>query len=293
MVKYLVIPALEGLNASLQRINLGDHSICGRLNCYSLKMVQKDKKLVKHLQREYSDESRSKQSVPLGDLREFSTVRLISNLIATLNTTYNDFDFTSSAPEQFTREKPQTVHDTVNARLAPLAKSQPMLLQSLWKHINAAMDLEQCRFYSFSPNEDILTALRPHSLWNVDYFVVNLKLHRILYLSLHAESHIFDEAMEMEMEMDLVDDAMAWCEDEEMSPNTERRRHRERKVNEVKSDQTNERAELEHPCDEQKHEQNGHSRMRMAMRGRLNHLHVESDSNCIRQMPALERPSDM
>lgn len=56
MVKYLVVPALESLNASLQRINFGDHSICGRLNCYSLKMVQKDKKLVKHLQREYSNE---------------------------------------------------------------------------------------------------------------------------------------------------------------------------------------------------------------------------------------------
>merc|ERR1712129_226777 len=90
--------------------------------------------------------------------------------------------------------------------------------------------------------------------------------------------------MEMGMEMDLVDDAMAWCEDEEMSPNTERRRHRERerKVNEVKSDEakSNERAELEHPCDEQKHEQNGHSRMGMRMNlrmgRRLNHLHVEA-----------------
>lgn len=56
MVKYLAIPPLENLNASFQRIDFGDHSICGRLGAYSLKMVQKDKKLVKHLQREYSNE---------------------------------------------------------------------------------------------------------------------------------------------------------------------------------------------------------------------------------------------
>jgi len=293
MVKYLVIPALEGLNASLQRINLGDHSICGRLNCYSLKMVQKDKKLVKHLQREYSDEKRAQMhmasSVPLGDLREFSTVRLISNLIATLNTTYNDFDFTSSAPEQFTREKPQTVHDTVNARLAPLTKSQPMLLQTLWKHINATMDLEQCRFYSFSPNEDILTALRPHSLWSVDYFVVNLKRKQLLYLSLHAESHIFERkgsmGYSMEMDLDLVDDAMAWCEEEEMSPNTERRNREKKEKEEKECDDID--VELQHPREEHVHEE-------QSRRARpLNQLHVESDSNCIRQMPPLERPADM
>ena len=55
-MKYLDIPILDALNAFLQSIDFGDHSICGRLNCYSLKMVQKDKKLVKHLQREYSNE---------------------------------------------------------------------------------------------------------------------------------------------------------------------------------------------------------------------------------------------
>ena len=63
MVKYLVVPAIESLNAALQRINFGDHSICGKLNCYSLKMVQKDKKLVKHLQREYSNEKMAQNLV--------------------------------------------------------------------------------------------------------------------------------------------------------------------------------------------------------------------------------------
>ena len=163
MVKYLVIPAIETLNASLQRINFGDHSICGRLHCYSLKMVQKDKKLVKLLQREYSNEKimqhhvnkhrtlsvddKSIQKlvqVSVGNLHEFSTIRLISYFISTLNTSYTDFDFTSSEPNQFQLEDPQLVNETINARLAPMQKSQPLLISSFWKNIDSVMDLKQC-----------------------------------------------------------------------------------------------------------------------------------------------------
>eukprot|EP00483_Globobulimina_turgida_P002764 UN02769 len=184
MVKYLVIPALESLNASLQRINFGDHSLCGRLNCYSLKMVQKDKKLVKHLQREYSNEKMVQHhinknrnvnpeqlnklvQVPVGNLHEFSTIRLISYFISTLNTTYTDFDFTLCEPNQFVLQTPQIINETINARLSPLTKSKPLLMNSFWKNINTVMDLDYCKFYSFTPSDDVMQVLRPHSLWNI------------------------------------------------------------------------------------------------------------------------------
>ena len=55
-MKYLEIESLTKLNAALERINLGDETISGKVDCYSLKMVQQDKKLATHLKREYSNE---------------------------------------------------------------------------------------------------------------------------------------------------------------------------------------------------------------------------------------------
>merc|ERR1719203_898592 len=98
-------------------------------------MVQKDKKLIKHLHREYSNEKimqshvnkhrsisadddsmKKLAQVSVGNLHERSTIRLISHFISTLNTTYTDFDFTSTEPNQFRMEEPHLVNETINAR---------------------------------------------------------------------------------------------------------------------------------------------------------------------------------
>jgi len=144
--------------------------------------------------------------VPLGNLHEFSTVRLISYFISTLNTMYHDFDFTNSEPNQFTTEKPEIVNQTINARLAPLAKSKPLLMESFWKNINSAMDLQQCHFYSFTPTDDTMAALRPHSLWNIDYFIVNQSSRQLLYLSLYAESNLHAHHPSMSGSLDFKED---------------------------------------------------------------------------------------
>lgn len=78
-----------------------------------------------------------------------------------------------------------------------------------------------------------MAALRPHSLWNIDYFIVNQSSRQLLYLSLYAESHLhahhpsmsgsldFKEDMELDLEEDSIDDDMAWCDSAEMSPRSE------------------------------------------------------------------------
>ena len=66
--------------------------------------------------------------------------------------------------------------------------------------------------------------------------MMNLKRRQLLYLSLHAESHMFEHEHEhkqgMHVELELVDDAMAWCEEEEMSPHTESSRQGSKKEEE-------------------------------------------------------------
>eukprot|EP01084_Bolivina_argentea_P300665 518510_1 len=289
MVKYLVIPALESLNASLQRINFGDHSICGRLNCYSLKMVQKDKKLVKHLQRSYSNESVAQNhfnknrninpkqlnklvQIPIGNLAEFSTIRLISYFISTLNTTYTDFDFTNCEPNQFLFEKPSIINETINARLSPLTKTNPLLINSFWKTINSIMDLTNCKFYSFTPNDDIMQCLRPHSLWNIDYFIVNIKQKQLLYLSFYSQNNLLKDELKCDMDIDNdniiafdcdVNDQMAWLPKNQSSP----KKHKNIKKNVTKNGDNN-----------SKNKSNG------------TELRVMSINNCLDTMPQLEKP---
>jgi len=349
MVKLLAVPPLENLNASLHCIDFGDHSICGRLGAYSLKMVQKDKKLVKHLQREYSNEKMKEHHinkhrnvnpeqiddsleklahVPVGNLHEFSTIRLISYFISTLNTTYHDFDFTNSEPNQFKTEKSEIVNQTINARLTPLAKSKPLLMESFWKNINSFMDLQQCHFYSFTPTDDIMTALRPNSLWNLDYFIVNQSSRQLLYLSLHAKSNLrvsgsdeFKDDMELDLEEDSVNDDMAWCDPEEMSPRSELKNRRNgnnhnhndhRNHNHLSTGtpvidlaMDNETAydsdvliigdnldevrsrKMQQP----RSMKNEKTKQRTSVKSQP--LHVINMDNCLSQMPALERPSDL
>jgi len=358
MVKYLVIPTIESINASLQRIDFGDHSICGRLSCFTLKMVQKDKKLVKHLQREYSNEKIMEQhinknrnvnpeqlgdsieklmQVPVGNLHEFSTVRLISYFISTLNTTYTDFDFTSCEPNQFQMEKPQIVHETINARLSPLTKLKPLLMNSFWQNINSVMDLQQCQFYSFMPNDDVMQVLRPHSLWNIDYFIVNIKKKQLLYLSLYAQNNLFEKkpAMDsmdefkgdMDVDIDEVDvnDGMAWCPSNEMSPphspknhnknnnnnngngngqlNAHRQHHQQPQQQQAQRQQRNANMARNHEQalvhnngvnNHRNNEIHANVNNNHAQQARNNHnqLHVMSIDNCLGSMPELERPSD-
>ncbi|ETO28475.1 hypothetical protein RFI_08657 [Reticulomyxa filosa] len=81
----------------------------------------------------------------------------------------------------------------------------------------------------------MLNGLRPHSLWSLDIFLVNDKMKRLLYFSLHAVSKLFkhdhanDEPMSEDFEaMDLdmgdgkyqhdEDATMGWLSQNEMSP---------------------------------------------------------------------------
>lgn len=125
MPKYLDIPEFDDYNTFLSRNDFENQTIFGRLIAYSLKMVQNDKKLVKRLQREFSNENivcnHVNQNVKLnaceldesiqqilqtsiGNLHQFSTVRLISYFISALNNTYPNYDFSGTPPKEFQSE---------------------------------------------------------------------------------------------------------------------------------------------------------------------------------------------
>jgi len=232
-MKYLEVEVLTHLNVILKEISIGNITISGNTACYSLKMIQEDKKLTKHLKREYSDEEVAKCHVnqnkivndnqlgnsineilqtPFGNLREQSTIRLFSYMISTLNGTYIDYDFTDIPPQQFREEQPNSVNEVINARLTPVEKQMPGFLDRFWKTINDVIDLKDCKFITFSPSDDVLQSLRAGSLWNIDLFIINDKKKQLLYFTLFAMSNLFpkkdgatDDMFEMKVDDEEVE----------------------------------------------------------------------------------------
>ena len=100
-MKYLEMPRLTVLTSFLDEKELGDLVLRGRVEAFSCKSAGKDKKLAKMLQRRYvneleatSDELQGVMS-PLGPMSSVSTRKLLINLIATMNASFPDFDFSS------------------------------------------------------------------------------------------------------------------------------------------------------------------------------------------------------
>ena len=87
----------------------------------------KDKKLAKMLQRRYvneleatSDELQGVMS-PLGPMSSVSTRKLLINLIATMNASFPDFDFSSLSADEFRSEEMTIVVNAINTRLAAVS----------------------------------------------------------------------------------------------------------------------------------------------------------------------------
>jgi|TARA_B110000902_G_scaffold217905_1_gene251429 hypothetical protein len=126
-MKYLEMPRLTVLTSFLDEKELGDLVLRGRVEAFSCKSAGKDKKLAKMLQRRYvneleatSDELQGVMS-PLGPMSSVSTRKLLINLIATMNASFPDFDFSSLSADEFRSEEMTIVVNAINTRLAAVS----------------------------------------------------------------------------------------------------------------------------------------------------------------------------
>jgi hypothetical protein len=148
-----------------------------------------------------------RQLTPLGDLRDLSTRRLMTDLILTLNMTFPDYDFSSVQPHDFQQVSLQDVTQAVYSQLSPFLcnnneaditsngvslvgpgsaredgtqQTQTMLIVDLWNALDEVMNLKECDIYSWS-NADM--ASEELWLWNFHYFFVNKTLKRIVFFT--------------------------------------------------------------------------------------------------------------
>lgn len=200
----------------------------GGCDLYTTKAARSDRKLYNHIEQSLEAQYESvlrisaslsppnahnaaetlnlSRSSPFGPLSEHSSRRTFAYLIATLNASHPDYDFSHVLrPTDFRRERNlKRVMNTVNSTLynlrpresIDLSPSSPTTLPGsytsgtpawgprMWRIIDEQMSLKECSVYSYSP-EDPSNA-DDGAIWSLHYFWFNPQRKRVCYLYLRA-----------------------------------------------------------------------------------------------------------
>ncbi|MCJ1234987.1 RNA polymerase III-inhibiting protein maf1 [Varicellaria rhodocarpa] len=155
------------------------------------------------------------RSSPFGSLSQLSSRRTFAYLIATLNASHPDYDFSHLLrPSDFRREK--SLRSVMNTLDATLYNLRPRPMSSLaggpqqwysetnmmvpgtpggsqswnpqmWRIIDAEMGLKDCSIYRYCPDEDPYEA-DEGAIWSFDYFFFNKARKRVCYIYLRGLS---------------------------------------------------------------------------------------------------------
>ena len=119
---------------------------------------------------------------PFGPINETASRRTFAYLIAILNASYPDHDFSSLEPTDFVKSSMKSLVSKFENSLYSLGK-QPE--EWMWEIIGSHMDLSDCVIYRYDPNKSFLDD-EPGYLWSLNWFIFNKKRKRVAYLYLYA-----------------------------------------------------------------------------------------------------------
>lgn len=163
-MKYLENFSLEQLSTYLtNKALLGGRLLNGRVETYSTKKAGDDKKKSKLLEQKLSGTK--------------DTVKLLIDLIQTLNASLIDYDFSSLTAESFGLITLQDCVSMVNSHLAELTIENPSFLSTMWKNINDCIPLANCEVYCLAENP--FNESEDDVIWSFFYFLYNKELKRI------------------------------------------------------------------------------------------------------------------
>lgn len=125
-------------------------------------------------------------SSPFGDMSEIASRKVFAYLIAILNASDPNHDFSVLQPEDFERESsPSAVISSFNNVLFGLGMPIP---PRMWDVLDKNIEMHNCTIFSFTPDATIL-ADEPGALWGLSWFFFNKKMKRVACLSLNARRH--------------------------------------------------------------------------------------------------------
>lgn len=230
-VQFLPLREFEDVTGALNFDTVDCH-VVGGCDLYTTKAAGGDRKLYKNIEQSLESQYESllrlsaslsppnasdaaislnlSRSSPFGPLSEHSSRRTFAYLIATLNASHPDYDFSHILrPTDFRRErslkrvmntidttlfnlKPRLTSDrtppsptTTTAPYAPDAT--PTWGPRMWRIIDEQMSLKECAVYSYSPEEDPSDA-DDGAIWSLNYFFFNKNRKRVCYIYLRGIS---------------------------------------------------------------------------------------------------------
>ncbi|CAO1597825.1 RNA polymerase III-inhibiting protein maf1 [Xanthoria calcicola] len=242
-MKYLPIQEFEDVTNALN-FDTADSHIIGGCDLYTTKTAGADKNLYKVIEDGLEAQHQTQvaisktlpethagppnqridlsRSSPFGPLSQHTARRTFAYLIATLNASHPDYDFSHLLrPSDFRREKSlrhvMNTLDTTLYSLRPrptsnaslgiptywtsIAASAPAVVASngeswnprKWRLIDKEMSLKDCSIYAYVPDEDPYDG-DEGAIWSFNYFFFNKARKRVCYLYLKSLSIISHSA---------------------------------------------------------------------------------------------------
>ncbi|KAK9456889.1 Maf1 regulator-domain-containing protein [Dipodascopsis uninucleata] len=128
-------------------------------------------------------------SSPFGPLDQVSSRRTFAYLVAVLNASHPDHDFSSLRPVDFKRER--SANQVMNAFNNTLFSAGMPVPPMIWEVIDSQIDLKDCVIYSHTPSPTFL-ADQPGTIWSMMWFFFNKKRKRVAYLFLKGIRHPYN-----------------------------------------------------------------------------------------------------
>ncbi len=225
-MKFLPLRDFDDVTSALN-FDTPDCHVIGGCDLYTTKAAGSDKKLYrdidKSLESQYESLLRLSASVsppdasgpsplnlsrssPFGPLSQVSSRRTFAYLIATLNASHPDYDFSHILrPADFRKERSlKAVINTIDSTLYNLRPSSGMMtLQvpsqisyttassasptsqawgpQMWALVDKEMNLKECTVYCWAPPDEPFDG-EEGSIWSLNYFFFNKERKRVAYL---------------------------------------------------------------------------------------------------------------
>lgn len=240
--QYLPIREFDDVTNALN-FDTADCHVVGGCDLYTTKAAGSDKKLYKNIEHSLESQYESllrfsaslsppqassaaaslnlSRSSPFGSLSQISSRRTFAYLIATLNASHPDYDFSHLLrPSDFRREKSlRSIMNTLDTTLYNLrpragsafsgpahwsssivvpAPTTPVSQQwnpKMWQAIDKEMCLKECSIYSYAPEEDPYDG-EEGAIWSFNYFFFHKNRKRVCYLYLRGLSIISHSPIE-------------------------------------------------------------------------------------------------
>ncbi|TGO49601.1 hypothetical protein BOTNAR_0425g00050 [Botryotinia narcissicola] len=212
-MKFLTLRDFDNITSALN-FNTPDCHVIGGCDLYTTKAAGSDKKLYKNIENSLKSQYESllklsasvsppldpteagvnlSRSSPFGPLSQVSSRRTFAYLIATLNASHPDYDFSHNLrPADFHKERSlktgMTLHvpsQTSYKTTSSAGATSQAWCPQMWALIDKEMTLKDCTVYSWAPPDEPFDG-ELGSIWSLNYFFFNKEKKRVAYFYVRA-----------------------------------------------------------------------------------------------------------